>query len=154
MLSDLDFRIWSGRISRILVGTPMKINWKNLTQVSPLKISILIIGLAIALYISNFDFFRFMELKSLDVRMLSRGSRATCGQVVIATVDEKSLNELGRWPWPRSYLGKLLETLKGFGAKAVGFDIVFAEPDENSGLTEIKDLSRELSSQGISNPVK
>ncbi|MBU4121203.1 MAG: CHASE2 domain-containing protein, partial [Proteobacteria bacterium] len=46
-------------------------------------------------------------------------------------------------------LAKLVDVLKGYGAKAVGFDIVFAEPDTNSSLNTIAELSNELKNAGI-----
>jgi len=57
------------------------------------------------------------------------GKVATGGETVIVTIDEKSLSELGRWPWPRTTMAGLVDKLKACGAKAVGFDVVFAEPD-------------------------
>jgi len=66
--------------------------------------------------------------------MVSRGKMASGGETIIVTIDEKSLSELGRWPWPRTVMAKLVDQLKAYGAKAVGFDIIFSEPDENSNL--------------------
>ncbi|MCB1136770.1 MAG: CHASE2 domain-containing protein, partial [Chlamydiia bacterium] len=61
-----------------------------------------------------------------------RGPRKPSGQVVIVDIDQKSLHEIGQWPWPRSYISALLQSLKDAGARCVGFDIVFAEPDRQS----------------------
>lgn len=52
--------------------------------------------------------------------------------VVIIDIDEKSLAEIGQWPWPRTTLGKVVEQSFAYGAKALGFDAVFAEPDRSS----------------------
>jgi adenylate cyclase len=49
--------------------------------------------------------------------------------VRIAAVDERSLEALGQWPWPRSRLAQLVDRLREMGAAAIGFDFVFAEPD-------------------------
>ncbi len=51
--------------------------------------------------------------------------------VVIVDIDEASLAELGQWPWPRSVLASLVNRLRQDGAAAIGFDVVFAEPDRN-----------------------
>lgn len=56
----------------------------------------------------------------------------TDSPVVIADIDEESLRKLGQWPWPRDYLAFLLQRLHQAGAVAVGFDILFAEPDRAS----------------------
>lgn len=52
--------------------------------------------------------------------------------VVVIDVDDRSLSELGQWPWPRSLLAKLVTTLTEYGASTIVFDAVFAEPDRTS----------------------
>lgn len=52
--------------------------------------------------------------------------------VRIVDVDERSLERLGQWPWPRTRLAELVERLHAAGAAAVAFDMVFAEPDRTS----------------------
>lgn len=100
-------------------------------RVTPLKITSFVILLALILFFFDFPFLRFMELKTLDLRIASRGTLPTGSETVIAVIDEKSLTELGRWPWPRTTIAKLVDKLKASGAKAVGFDVVFSEPDKN-----------------------
>ena len=68
--------------------------------------------------------------------------------VVIANIDEKSIEELGQWPWRRDVLAQLVETLfEHYQVKALGFDMVFAEASDDTGQevldilasTELKD---------------
>ena len=127
----------------------MKERLKKILSVSPLKIAVLVILIALVLFFIDAPFLRFMELKALDLRMVSRGAMPSGGETVIVAIDEKSLSELGRWPWPRTTIAKLVDVLKGYGAKAVGFDIVFAEPDENSSLKTVAELSRDVKNVGI-----
>ncbi len=47
----------------------------------------------------------------------------------IVAVDERSIQELGRWPWSRRLHGELIHRLSEAGAKVIGLDIVFSEPD-------------------------
>lgn len=49
------------------------------------------------------------------------------GDVVIAAIDTESLNELGRWPWPRDIQAQLLERLAEYGARAVVIDLLYTE---------------------------
>ena len=49
--------------------------------------------------------------------------------VTIVDIDEKSLAKFGQWPWPRSRLADLVTNLTQLGAVAIGFDMVFSEPD-------------------------
>ncbi len=52
--------------------------------------------------------------------------------IVIVDIDESSLARLGQWPWPRTVVADLVSRLQQAGAAAIGFDIVFAEPDRTS----------------------
>ena len=127
----------------------MKRRLRRILSVSPLKIALLVILIALVLFFFDAPFLRFMELKALDLRIVSRGAMPSGGETVIVTIDEKSLSELGRWPWPRTTIAKLVDALKGYGAKAVGFDIVFAEPDDNSSLKTVAELTRDVRQGGI-----
>jgi EAL domain-containing protein (putative c-di-GMP-specific phosphodiesterase class I)/CHASE2 domain-containing sensor protein len=50
---------------------------------------------------------------------------AASGQVVLVTIDNEALREIGRWPWPRRYHAQLIDRLTAAGAKHVAFDITF-----------------------------
>jgi adenylate cyclase len=64
-------------------------------------------------------------------------------RIVILDIDEKSLEEVGRWPWPRDRLAELVEKLFGkYQAAIVGFDVVFAEPDYSSGIRVLDRLAQ------------
>lgn len=52
--------------------------------------------------------------------------------VRIIDIDEASLKKIGQWPWPRTRLAQLVDQLGAQGAAAIGFDVVFAEPDRTS----------------------
>jgi adenylate cyclase len=52
--------------------------------------------------------------------------------VLVVDIDEQSLARLGQWPWPRTRLAELLDTLGAAGVACVAFDMVFAEPDRTS----------------------
>lgn len=78
-----------------------------------------------------------------DARLRATAPRTIDPRVVIVDVDEKSLAEVGRWPWGRNRLAALVDELFDRQHVAlVGFDMVFAEPDESSGLTRLTELAR------------
>ena len=52
--------------------------------------------------------------------------------VVIAAIDEKSLDKFGQWPWSRTTLARIADRLTELGAVAITFDVLFAEPDRTS----------------------
>ena len=77
-----------------------------------------------------------MRLKYFD-QLQKKFPRSTDGQTysVIVDIDEKSLREIGQWPWPRSILADLVN--KTYLSASLGFDIVFAEFDR-TGSNELK----------------
>ena len=73
-----------------------------------------------------------IRLRTFDLLQVLRPREQTARPVVIADIDEASLKEIGQWPWPRTVVADLVTRLRELGAAAVGFDIVFAEPDRMS----------------------
>ena len=71
--------------------------------------------------------------------------RQPTDQVVIVDIDEASLGreELGQWPWPRHIVARLVSNLKDMGARAIVFDMVFAESDRTSPAAFLKMLPQE-----------
>lgn len=52
-------------------------------------------------------------------------------EVVLVAIDEPSFAEIGRpWPWPRDLHARLVHALRAAGARAIGFDVVFADPGD------------------------
>ncbi|CAN7276933.1 CHASE2 domain-containing protein [Massilia sp. LjRoot122] len=66
--------------------------------------------------------------------------------IVIVDIDSKSLNEVGRFPWSRNVMARLVDQLTGhYEVGAVGFDVSFPEPDTSSGYEVLERLAgREL----------
>jgi len=64
-----------------------------------------------------------------DILVRRVGTKRPAGRVVIVDVDERSLSELGQWPWRRDLIGELVARLRDLGASVVALDVVFAEPD-------------------------
>lgn len=83
-----------------------------------------------------------------DTRLRLTMPRTVDPRVVILDIDEKSLLERekggeGRWPWPRDRLALLLDKLfDTYEIAVVGFDVVFAERDESSGIRVLERLSQ------------
>lgn len=69
------------------------------------------------------------ELQLFDLRLRALRRAKPVDTVAIAAVDDKSLKEIGEWPWPRAIMGRLVAALKDYRVKAIGFDVVFGEPD-------------------------
>ncbi len=73
-----------------------------------------------------------LRLRTFDLFQALRPRVQTTWPVVIVDIDEPSLKQIGQWPWPRTVLADLVTRLRAAGAVAVGFDMVFAEPDRMS----------------------
>jgi len=78
-----------------------------------------------------------------DARLRATMPKTIDDRIVIVDIDEKSLAEIGRWPWGRNKLADLMEELVSRQQVAlVGFDLVFAEPDDSSGLKRLQQLAQ------------
>ena len=88
------------------------------------------------------SFIETIQLKSIDTRFKIRGGRKTSGNIVIAGIEQSSIDTYGRWPWPRSVLAELIISLKKSGTKTIVFDLLFPEPELNPVIPAIKSLSK------------
>jgi len=88
----------------------------------------LVVAIALSvLHVRHFRFFEVLEEKTLDLRFTMRGKVAPGPETVIAVIDEKSINKLGRFPWPRSVWGRVVDRLTEEGSKVIVFDVFFSE---------------------------
>jgi len=73
------------------------------------------------------DIFLPIENIFYDLRFKIRGPKKPSDKIVIVKIDEESLAELGRWPWDRKVVAKIVENLVSSGAEIVALDIIFPE---------------------------
>ncbi len=84
-----------------------------------------------------------LELIAYDTRLRATLPNKIDPRIVIIDVDEKSLAIEGRWPWGRNKMAALTRQLgTEYKTKVIGFDVIFAEPDSSSGLTNLEMLSK------------
>ena len=106
----------------------MKKDLKEITRYGLLIFAILVSFLPILnplQIFSNLQNYSFDTLQSLLPREIYAED-----PVVIIDIDDRSLAEIGQWPWPRNQLAKLTD--QAYAAAALGFDIVFAESDRTN----------------------
>lgn len=80
-------------------------------------------------YKELFSLTTFFEDRFYDIRMrqnLNENSRDN--RIVLANIDDATINGLGEWPVRRQTWGKMLDKLKEYGAKVVAFDVFYPEP--------------------------
>jgi adenylate cyclase len=78
-----------------------------------------------------FDFLKRFEYSTLDTRFRYRPAHYTepDSRIVIVSVDQRSQEVLGKWPFSRKYFGQMLDAIHEDGAKIAAFDITFDKPD-------------------------
>ncbi|MDX2451709.1 adenylate/guanylate cyclase domain-containing protein [Desulfosarcina sp.] len=107
-------------------------------------VTALSVTLTIFLFRIDVPILQLFELKLYDLRFLQRGYRQPSPAIALAMIDEKSLDQEGRWPWPRSTIAALVNRLSDDGAKVIGFDIGFLEPEEHANPTVPQGFSEAL----------
>ncbi|MEM7468390.1 MAG: adenylate/guanylate cyclase domain-containing protein [Pseudomonadota bacterium] len=109
-----------------------------------LSLLVLAIFVAHAAQWLRIGFVEQMENIAYDQRLLWTMPDTTDNRIVIVDIDEQSLTAEGRWPWSRNKVARLVENLfEKYDVAVVAFDIVFAEPDESSGLGVLERLADE-----------
>ncbi|MAJ62848.1 MAG: adenylate/guanylate cyclase domain-containing protein [Alphaproteobacteria bacterium] len=114
-------KFWSG-LGRLFRKRWLEITLPLVLGFMPIYESLEGIGLMNRLTRLNFDFYLETFPREPD----------TTWPVKIVDIDETALAEIGQWPWPRSTVASLVDRLTAMGAKAIVFDMVFAEPDRLS----------------------
>ncbi|MGD0289887.1 MAG: adenylate/guanylate cyclase domain-containing protein [Candidatus Binataceae bacterium] len=108
------------------------------------------IGLAVVAAITYFN--RSGRLEPIELsasdRLIYRAgaTQAPSGAVVIARIDDKSIAELGRWPWGRDVEARLVHALMEYHAAVVGFDVMM--PERDSADIQREQISKELKLNG------
>jgi adenylate cyclase len=78
-----------------------------------------------------------------DARLRLTMPRTVDQRIAIVDIDEKSLSEVGRWPWPRDRMASLVDKLfDQYQVRLLGIDIVMAERDDSSGLRSLEALGK------------
>lgn len=81
-----------------------------------------------------------VEFKAYDLRSKLRQTLKSPDEISLVAIDDDSVAQTGRWPWPRTRLAALLERVALDKPKVVGLNILFSEPEQNQGLGEVRRL--------------
>jgi len=109
--------------------------------------SVRVIGLLVTLlvtagYLWGVPLLDLLELKTYDMRLRASRPAQAPTKVTIVAVDEKSLAEVGRWPWSRRTVAQLVDRLTEAGVGVVALDVFFSEPENPRLLQQIGRLRR------------
>jgi signal transduction histidine kinase/CHASE2 domain-containing sensor protein/DNA-binding response OmpR family regulator len=88
----------------------------------------------------------FQPLEQMAYRSLFdlRGPQTPDDRLVVVAIDDASLRELGRFPWPRHYYAQLLDQLSRQGASVVAMAVLWSEPSDDDA-----ELAQALQRQGV-----
>lgn len=102
----------------------------------------LILSLAFAAAtLSGVAFLQNMERLAYDTGVkLTPSDAAATKEIVIVAIDDDSIEEIGRWPWPRNILADMITQLSEAGAKVIGLQIFLSEPQTDPGLAYFREL--------------
>ena len=99
-------------------------------------------------------FINTLENLSYDLRLSMTLPEKVDKKVIIIDIDERSMADIGHWPWERNVMAQIVDTLfEHYAIDVLGFDIIFAEKDEdpsdkyllqiaNSSLAESDEFQR------------
>ena len=94
---------------------------------------------------------RQLEDQLLDLRSRLRPSRPVSDAVVLVRIDDRSLGEIGRWPWSRGSIAELLRRLQAAGARTIALDLLLTEPEAGvvpvAALEALQQALRERASE-------
>jgi serine/threonine-protein kinase len=79
-------------------------------------------------------------------------SRSPSDRVAVIAIDDQSIANLGRWPWPRDRQAKMVDILHSGGAKVVGSTVLYPEEERAPGLAHIEALARTYQASGADIP--
>ena len=84
------------------------------------------------IYLSTSQNYFSLDQKLRDYMFVIRGTLPKSNTVIIVDIDNKSLKEVGQWPWSRNTMAKLISNLTQAKPGIIGLDMVFAEEDKSS----------------------
>ncbi len=113
-----------------------------------LHISTLSLIILFGLVISGKILFGIDPLQPLEYKvydsLLHLRQRKAATQVIVLAIDNKSVQSIGSWPWPRSYIASLVRRLTDDGTHTMGLSLLYPSREINPGLEEIRFIKQSL----------
>jgi CHASE2 domain-containing sensor protein len=102
-----------------------------------LALTVALTMLVVFFVASDFGLPLRLESEMLDLRFRLRPRHPHPVPVVIVEIDDRSIAEIGRWPWSRQVLARLLDRVAAAGPKVICLDLLFIEPQPSPLEAEI-----------------
>jgi serine/threonine-protein kinase len=121
----------------------------KLTQIlfSEAVIGIVLTLCILGAYLGDWSVLEVLEQFAYDARVPLRAHHAQSDHIELVAIDDDSIAKVGRWPWPRSVLGQLVDNLKASGAKVIAIDVPLSDPDRSQGVDELHAMRKRLAEQ-------
>ena len=101
---------------------------------------------ALILISYQFNFLERFELLTLDYRFNIRQLQSGSPDIVFIDMAEDSINVIGRWPWQRKWHAALIKILSDYKPKAIAFDVIFSEPQDEIDDAALEEAMRQYGS--------
>ena len=104
-------------------------------------VGVLIVIAVVVLHQST-DFIGSLERRFYDFASTSGTSRQPSDRIAIIAIDDQSIANIGRWPWPRDVHADLIDKLAAAKAKTIVHTAFFFEPQTDRGLVFIRKMNK------------
>lgn len=80
--------------------------------------------------------------------------RKPSADIAVIAIDDQSIENLGRWPWPRSLHADMIDKLTEAGAKVIGNTIFYLEAQTDPGQLELQSLLQQFESSSLASQAR
>src|SRR5438105_2841707 len=102
------------------------------------------LSFALVFFITAFwalgDSFQSMERYAYDIGVRAH-KRTPSDRIAIVAIDDESIRNIGRWPWPRAKQAELIDKLREGGAKVIANTALYYEAEAGGGAQSVADLA-------------
>lgn len=97
---------------------------------------------------ANTDLMQSLERKAYDLGVRET-TRVPSDKIAVIAIDDESIANLGRWPWPREIHAKMIDVLAAGHPKVIGYTVFFFEPQVDAGLSYLYKIADLISKPAI-----
>ncbi|MCF8063549.1 MAG: protein kinase [Deltaproteobacteria bacterium] len=116
----------------------------------------LIVGAVIAFLFTVLSIVHPPVLAGLEQQFYDTYSRLSAsdapapGKVALVEIDQRSLDRIGAWPWPRGKVAELVDRLDRAGARVIGLLVPLQDPSRGTGYETVRDFQEKLNAHPLS----
>jgi len=140
------FKISCFRDENILWNLKVNLNadmWRKKIPFASLFIVALTVAAIAGNILFDMDLLQPLEYRVYDWMSRLR-QRKAANQVIVLAIDDQSIQQLGGWPWPRSYIAEMVRLLSNSGTHTLGLALLYPSRELNPGLREIERIREAL----------